>query len=486
MMSPEGRRKAILLAVALLAGCWLLARDLEPKHAHYVQAQMPRREPGQRFDPLLQHSRVGNVLLDETPFHAIVPAVLGVRELVASLLWIQADSLFHRGEYGPIMDLIYRIVAIDPHQIDVYATGAWHLAYNFMDKRMILDGIRFLEDGIRNNPDVYDLYFELGYTHQDKTKDFLAAIDALSQAVTKGTSTGDPQPPAFVFMQLAHALERAGHVDEAAEQWRRNVEVAVELEKQHPDDFKYDQLVYAARHNYYLTLRRRNERRAAELELEGNGAEALKRWEDNIRLAQEMLGHYPGHDQLEQDLKRAQTEVARLRAGKINRTPPPETRLEFTVRRKAPREIEVAGTINVPLYSRVRVILRDKDYERLVQENLANAKWRHAHLTYEFENVQVRDGKFSYTFRLNRDPADMGRDFNTIYPLKSEEYEITVQFDPRLQALFIQDRYGWNGERLYATDGLKEDHTLFGIVEGRRVPRRYLEKRVILRREEIE
>ena len=98
----------------------------------------------------------------------------------------------------------------------------------------------------------------------------------------------------------------------------------------------------------------------------------------------------------------------------------------------------------------------------------------------------MRDGKFSYTFRLNRDPADMGRDFNTIYPLKSEEYEITVQFDPRLQALFIQDRYGWNGERLYATDGLKEDHTLFGIVEGRRVPRRYLEKRVILRREEIE
>src|SRR5687768_11192499 len=92
----------LCLAVALL-----LAVDLAPKHEEYS----PRAE--------------------NTPIGALVPAMLGVRQLAASLLWIRTDDYFHRGEYKPILRLVKLITTIDPHQIDVYATGAWHMAYNF-------------------------------------------------------------------------------------------------------------------------------------------------------------------------------------------------------------------------------------------------------------------------------------------------------------------------------------------------------------------
>ena len=62
------------------------------------------------------------------------------------------------------------------------------------------------------------------------------------------------------------------------------------------------------------------------------------------------------------------------------------------------------------------------------------------------DNPSVRGGKFKWDLKLNRDPADMNRDPRTIYPLASDEYEIVVTFDPRTQAPFIQDVYGWNGE----------------------------------------
>src|SRR5829696_7161189 len=80
-----------------------------------------------------------------TPLQALAPALLGFREVAASLLWVKTDDYFHRGEYEPILRLVRLITTIDPHQIDVYTTGAWHMSYNFMDKRLIRTGLEFLE-----------------------------------------------------------------------------------------------------------------------------------------------------------------------------------------------------------------------------------------------------------------------------------------------------------------------------------------------------
>jgi hypothetical protein len=97
----------------------------------------------------------------------------------------------------------------------------------------------------------------------------------------------------------------------------------------------------------------------------------------------------------------------------------------------------------------------------------------------------VKNGKFSYDLRLNDDPADMGRPADRIFPLKSDEYELAVIFDPRMQSNETQDRFGWNGEGLNDSRYLKVDPGRTGRVMGQPRPLRYLQKTVILRRSDI-
>src|SRR5205085_2576093 len=106
-------------------------------------------------------------------------------------------------------------------------------------------------------------------------------------------------------------------------------------------------------------------------------------------------------------------------------------------------------------------------------------------LTLEWDNPSVRGGKFKWDLKLNRDPADMNRDPRTIYPLASDDYEIMVTFDPRTQAPFIQDVYGWSGEGVTDPHYLVIDNTRAGVVEGKRVPLRLVQKKITLKRSEV-
>jgi hypothetical protein len=72
-----------------------------------------------------------------------------------------------------------------------------------------------------------------------------------------------------------------------------------------------------------------------------------------------------------------------------------------------------------------------------------------------------------------------------IYPLTSDEYEVTVTFDPRTQAPFIQDVYGWSGEGITDPKYLVIDKTRTGTVEGKRVPLRIIQKTVTLKRSQV-
>ena len=67
------------------------------------------------------------------PVEMALGAFTGFREAVAGMLWVRCDEFFHNGDYEAIMPLIRVITWLDPHQIDVYETGAWHMDYNFTD-----------------------------------------------------------------------------------------------------------------------------------------------------------------------------------------------------------------------------------------------------------------------------------------------------------------------------------------------------------------
>jgi hypothetical protein len=479
MRKPHQRRAVLGMMAGCLVVSAILSEVLVPGHLRY-QAAARAVTVGNTTDIELQRS-----ILRDTPFSALVPTLFGVREVMASLMWVRADDYFHKGEYRPIIQMVRQITAIDPHQIDVYATGAWHMAYNFMDKRLIPDGVSFLEEGSKNNNTVYDLFFELGYMHYDKTKDFPAAVRAYAEASTKGRTTGVTFPPAYVLHQLAHAKEKMGDIDACVAQWQFNLAKGKELikEGEEKEIGASGANTQAARHNLYITQRRRNERLAALAEREKNQAEAARLWQGNVDLANEWLREFPGHVDVTKDLKVAEANVDRIKAGKLNPQNPSDLKLKVMVKRIAPKRLEITGTVDVLNLSRVDVLFQDKDYDQRVKQGF---DFKMSDCTLEFDRVPVNKGQFKHVIDLDRDPADMDRQPTEIYPLKADHYELVVTFNPRLQAAFIQDRYGWNGEGITGSkDQLVVDNALAGTLNGKKYPLRTIRQTVPLTRDDV-
>ena len=169
------------------------------------------------LDPLRRKYQPGKVANLELGAEFVSATLIGLKEVVAGLLWVRTDEFFHTGNYEAVMPMVRIITWLDPHQIDVYDTGAWHLSYNFTDsqersdRRYIPASRALLREGIINNPSTYDLYFSLGWLNFNKMQDYKQSIIWLSQANTKeavDAATGKKMDrPEYVGHELAH---RAG------------------------------------------------------------------------------------------------------------------------------------------------------------------------------------------------------------------------------------------------------------------------------------
>jgi tetratricopeptide (TPR) repeat protein len=157
----------------------------------------------------------------QLPGEFVLGAFTGFRQVIAGLLWVRSDSFFHQGNYDAILPLIRMITWLDPNWLDVYATGGWHMMYNFTDtdqrsdRRYLIPGLALLNEGIANNPDVYDVYKEKGWNNFDKVKDFAEAAKAYEQALQKDTKADTTQ----VMHALGHSRERAGDIEGAIKAW---------------------------------------------------------------------------------------------------------------------------------------------------------------------------------------------------------------------------------------------------------------------------
>jgi hypothetical protein len=424
MMKSSTRTGVIAAMVALFIVSIFAGNILSVKHQEYEQTPDTK-----------------------TPLQALGPALLGLRQVAASLLWVKTDDYFHEGQYEPILRMVRMITTIDPHQIDVYTTGAWHMAYNFMDRRLIRSGLEFLEEGVRNNPSIYDLYFESGWTNSDKMKDYPKAMYWYEIASTKGTTDGRPDPPAFVLHQVAIAHERAGDIDGAIRQWQIALARETRELAEKPKDFARQSNRHVSDHNLTLTKWRLEHRRN--------------------------LADQP------------------LNAG-----------LDFTVTRLSPGKLRIEGTVNVLDLSRVNIVFRDKNWQPLdgrgpedpiravdrgpaLDPEKVSDEERMKRLTLEWNDSSVKGGHFKWDLNLDKDPADMDRNPRTVYPLTADEYEVTVTFDPRTQAPFIQDVYGWNGEGITDPKYLVIDPTRAGHVDGKTVPLRLIQKTITLKRSQV-
>jgi len=161
----------------------------------------------------------------ELPIEFALGAATGFSQAIAGLLWVRTDEFFDKGDYDAIIPMVRIITWLDPHNIDVYETGAWHLDYNFTDteqrsdRRYIPVSIALLEEGIKNNPNVPELYADLAFTHYfRKIADFPKAVEWYKKA---------EQIPGWdvtkVGHGLAHAYLAAGDVPDGIAAWKNCV-----------------------------------------------------------------------------------------------------------------------------------------------------------------------------------------------------------------------------------------------------------------------
>ncbi|WP_395143141.1 tetratricopeptide repeat protein [Armatimonas sp.] len=200
----RGNPKLAAGALALLAVQGLLQARIDPL----------RRQPA--VEPPSVIKSTGGL-----PFEYSLAAISGFRQVIAGLLWVRADSFFHSGNYDAILPLLRLITWLDPNWLDVYATGAWHLMYNFTDtdqrsdRRYLPVGLALLNEGIAANSTVFDLYKEKGWNLFDKVKDYPLAADAY-----KAGRDADPNHDINQIEHLlAHCVERSGDPEGAIAAW---------------------------------------------------------------------------------------------------------------------------------------------------------------------------------------------------------------------------------------------------------------------------
>ncbi|MFZ4508730.1 MAG: tetratricopeptide repeat protein [Fimbriimonas sp.] len=331
----------------------------------------------------------------------ILLQLFGFREFLAGILWVRADGFFDQGNYDAILPIIRLVTILDPKQIDVYATGMWHIGYNFTDeeqrsdRRYIPSALALGKEGSRQNPDTYELFFETGWMWYHKIDDdYDQSVKWFREAQKR-----EDMIPARRNL-IASALQRAGKPEEALDVYFDLYDKAAERMKESPDSGE----------------------RSQRDTLENNADVTL------VRMSQR--GYF------------AKKEGRSLAPYDVS----PQFDVGFSVKASVieSRVIRFEGTWNVlPIGTRVRVVLKDFDFAGNVP---AGMNWDASNdvaldpprdETFMQEQLFVRNRRFNKKVDLSKDP--------TMYPFTKDKYLVEFYFNPRSAAPHMQDKFSWDG-----------------------------------------
>lgn len=330
-------------------------------------------------------------------------AFAGFRELIAGILWVRADSYFGEGNYDAILPIVRLVTLLDPHQIDVYATGMWHIGYNFTDegsrsdRRYIPTALALGMEGAKNNDYTYEMFYEVGWMWFHKIDDFYGnAVKWMEEA-----NTYDDMIPARRNI-LNNCYQRNGEVDKALEYAFGLLETAEKKLKEN---------------NEFSSVQNRDT-------IEGNLDNLLVRMSQRGYLAKgapdRHLGFYDTDNPFDVGFSAKVTVVA-------------------------PKVVLVQGTWRVqPVGTRIRFVLRDQDYPTAVPAGMQWDQGTEVNLTPPRERTYLQDQLFVRNQSFNR-KIDMSRDL-TMYPFVDDKYLLEFYYNPRSAAIHIQDKFGWSGE----------------------------------------
>ncbi|MGB9619284.1 MAG: tetratricopeptide repeat protein [Armatimonadota bacterium] len=460
---PEGSSKPLwILVVVLLIAIGLVQHVADPIQLKLVP---PEKGSGERGE-----------LMAQLPGQFIVASMAGFKEVIAGALWVRADTFFHEGKYEAIVPIVRLVTWLDPHNIDVYTTGAWHLDYNFVDdnqmsdKRYIPAAIALLKEGIRKNPGIWDLYFELGWTHYNKkVLDYEKALEYIEKACKypgKDPNTGAKVPrPEYVDRMLAHQYEKVGRFQDAIAQWhraRKRVEEAIARTrtKNYADLSALD---VCDRNLALLYLRLAY--RYGDMEAYRKGVELMEKLA-NRKMAPPDVVAAAKACRKDYERRKAANDPPR------DALKPLDVKFEVTWKKVAPKVFIIKGKLNlVPVSEykdlasevltnfyhdnqklppdqrklwrdgcRVRWMICDYDYKmpelKTFSYKIDKSK------TIVWDSVYVGGGTFSDRIDLSQNP-----DF---YPFNADKYRVVITFVPQQPDTpdYVQDRIGWKGEAL--------------------------------------
>lgn len=338
-------------------------------------------------------------------------ALAGFREMIAGILWVRADSFFDSGNYDAILPIIRLVTILDPHQIDVFATGMWHIGYNFTDeeqrsdRRYLPSALALGAEGANQNPDTYEMFFETGWMWYHKIDDdygkavgwFLKAQERKDMIAARKNLLG-------------MAYQRSGEVEKGLAMYQDLYDKA---KKEYETNKEY-----GAKQNYET--------------IENNVDTMLVRMVQRGHVAAQEKRSLVGYDV----------------------TPPHDVGFSVKASVIDPRVIRFEGTWNVrPVGTRIRVILRDANYTANVDgkeidiTEAAGLKWdfsNDVNLDPPRDRTFMQDQLFVRNRRFNR-KVDMSKD-PTMYPFTSDDYILEFYYNPRSAPPHIQDKFSWNGE----------------------------------------
>lgn len=332
----------------------------------------------------------------------MVFALAGFREMVAGILWVRADSFFDSGNYDAILPIIRLVTLLDPKQIDVYATGMWHIGYNFTDeeqrsdRRYIPSALALGKEGAKNNPDTYELFFETGWMWYHKIDDdYQNAVKWFEQAKQRP----DMLPARKNLLSMAY--QRNGEIEKALENYFALYDAADKLYR--------DDNVYGNRQN----------------------RDTIENNIDTMLVRMVQRGYVAGKQGRPLD--------------RYDVNPPFDVNFSAKVTVIEPMVLSVEGTWDVlPVGTRVRMVLRDMDFPNV---RPAGMNWDYAdsvHLDPEKDKTYMMDQLFVKNRRFKR-KIDMSKD-PTMYPFLGDKYLIEFYYNPRSAPPHIQDKFSWNGE----------------------------------------
>jgi tetratricopeptide (TPR) repeat protein len=177
-----------------------------------------------RADTVRTAATLQEVLYIPSP-RAIKLLSLGYSGLMADIYWTRAVQYFggkrHAGaeQYGLLAPLLNITTALDPKLLVAYEYGSNFLAASpplgVGEPEKAIELIKF---GIRNNPDQWHLYYDLGYVYYLDLKDYRSAAKAFEEA--------SKLPKAHPFMKLlaGNMAQHAGEYDMARMLWTATYE----------------------------------------------------------------------------------------------------------------------------------------------------------------------------------------------------------------------------------------------------------------------